>query len=222
MSEPQYPSAGGPNQVVPPPQPVYPPAPPPGPSWGQPTPVYPPAPPPAPGPSWGQPQPAQTGWVMPAQVAQEPGRVSFLVIVAALFLLLAGVLTVLVGAGLFLGGNVLGQLDTTDTGSGVFGAIGGFVAGVAVVVIVWALLEILGAFGMLFRRGWGRAIGFIVGIIGAIFTGLALLASLSSLGSLDSAGGSTGAGVAVILVVFLGYVLTVYATIRGGGHFRRA
>jgi len=41
-------------------------------------------------------------------------------------------------------------------------------------VIVWALLEIFGAFGMLFRRGWGRALGFIVGIIGAIFTGLAL------------------------------------------------
>ncbi len=191
MSEPQYPSTGGPNQVTPP----------------------------APQPGWGQPQPAQTGWVMPASVAQAPGKVSGLVIIAALFLLLVGVLTAIGGGILMLGGTVLGQLGTTDTGTGVFGALGGFIAGVAVVVIVWALLEIFGAFGMLFRRGWGRALGFIVGIIGALFTGLALLASLGSLGSTD--GSSAGAGVVVVLVVFLGYAVTVFALVRGGGHFRR-
>ncbi len=191
MSEPQYPSTGGPNQVTPP----------------------------APQPGWGQPQPAQTGWVMPASVAQRPGKVSGLVIIAALFLLLVGVLTALGGAILMLGGTVLGQLGTTETGTGVFGALGGFIAGVAVVVIVWALLEIFGAFGMLFRRGWGRALGFIVGIIGVLFTGLALLASLGSLGSTD--GSSAGTGILVVLVVFLGYAVTVFALVRGGGHFRR-
>jgi membrane protease YdiL (CAAX protease family) len=191
VTEPQYPSTGGPDQV----------------------------PPPAPQSGWVQPQPAQTGWVMPAAVAQGPGKVSGLVIIAALFLLLVGVLTALGGAILMLGGTVLGQLGTTDTGTGVFGALGGFIAGVAVVVIVWALLEIFGAFGMLFRRGWGRALGFIVGIIGAIFTGLALLASLGSLGSTD--GSSAGTGVLVVLVVFLGYAVTVFALVRGGGHFRR-
>jgi hypothetical protein len=87
-------------------------------------------------------------------------------------------------------------------------------------VIVWALLEIFGAFGMLLRRGWGRAIGFIVGVIGAIFTGFAIVASLASLGGAD--GGSAAGGVAVVLVVFLGYLLTVFALLRGGGHFRRA
>ena len=162
---------------------------------------------------------------MPASVAQGPGRVSGLVIVAALFLLVIGVLTALAGAilmigGNMIGGNVLGQVGTADTGNGVFGALGGFIAGVAVVVIVWALLEIFGAFGMLLRRGWGRAIGFIVGVIGAIFTGFALVASLASLGGAD--GGSTASGVAVVLVVFLGYLLTVFALLRGGGHFRRA
>jgi hypothetical protein len=86
-------------------------------------------------------------------------------------------------------------------------------------VIVWALLEIFGAFGMLLRRGWGRAIGFIVGVIGAIFTGFAIVASLASLGA---DGGSAAGGVAVVLVVFLGYLLTVFALLRGGGHFRRA
>lgn len=191
MTEPQYPSTGGPDQV----------------------------PPPAPQSGWVQPQPAQTGWVMPAAVAQGPGKVSGLVIIAALFLLLVGVLTALGGAILMLGGTVLGQLGTTDTGTGVFGALGGFIAGVAVVVIVWALLEIFGAFGMLFRRGWGRALGFIVGIIGAIFTGLALLASLGSLSSTD--GSSAGTGVLVVLVVFLGYAVTVFALVRGGAHFRR-
>jgi hypothetical protein len=158
-------------------------------------------------------------------VAQGPGKVSGLVIVAALFLLVIGVLTALAGAILMIGGNVLGQVGTAETGSGVFGALGGFIAGVAVVVIVWALLEIFGAFGMLLRRGWGRAIGFIVGVIGAIVAGFALVASLASLGngSLDNVdSGSTGAGVAVVLVVFLGYLLTVFALMRGGGHFRRA
>lgn len=200
MSEPQHPSTGGSDQVAPP--------------------VAPPAMPPAAQAGWGQPQPARTGWVMPASVGQGPGRVSGLVIVAALFLLLVGVLTALGGAILFLGGSLFGQIGTTETGSGIFGAIGGFIAGVAVVVIVWALLEILGAFGMLLRRGWGRAIGFVVGAIGAMFTGLVLLASLGSLGNGDA--GSAGAGVLVVLVVFLGYALTVFALVRGGGHFRRA
>jgi len=204
VSEPQYPSTGGPAQVTPP----------------APPPASPPAPPPAAQSGWGQPQPAQSGWVMPASVAQGPGRVSGLVIVAALFLLVIGVLTAVAGAILMIGGNVLGQVGTAETGSGVFGALGGFIAGIAVVVIVWALLEIFGAFGMLLRRGWGRAIGFIVGVIGAIFTGFALVASLASLGGAD--GGSTASGVAVVLVVFLGYLLTVFALLRGGGHFRRA
>jgi hypothetical protein len=195
VSEPNYPPTGGPNQATSP------------------------APAPAPQPGWGQPAPAQTGWVMPASVAQGPGKVSGLVIIAALFLLVVGVLTAIGGAILFLGGSVLGQFGTADTGTGVFGALGGFIAGVAVVVIVWALLEILGALGMLFRRGWGRALGFIVGIIGAIFTGLALLASLGSLGNTD--GTSAGTAVAIVLVVFLGYAVTVFALVRGGGHFRR-
>jgi hypothetical protein len=157
---------------------------------------------------------------MPASVAQGPGRVSGLVIVAALFLLMIGVLTALAGAILMIGDSMLGQIGNAETNIGVFGAFGGFIAGVAVVVIVWALLEIFGAFGMLLRRGWGRAIGFIVGVIGAIFTGFALVASLASLGGAD--GGSTASGVAVVLVVFLGYLLTVFALLRGGGHFRRA
>ena len=204
MSEPRYPSTGGPAQVTSP-------APPPDP---------PPAAPPAAQSGWVQPQPAQSGWVMPASVAQGPGKVSGLVIVAALFLLVIGVLTALAGAILMIGGSLLGQAVNTETNSGVFGAISGFIAGVAVIVIVWALLEIFGAFGMLVRRGWGRAIGVIVGFIGAIFTGLALVASLASLGGAD--GGSTAGGVIVILVVFLGYVLTVVSLMRGGGHFRRA
>ena len=204
MSEPQYPSTGGPAQVAPP----------------APPPVSPPAAPPAAQSGWGQPQPAQAGWVMPASVAPGPGRVSGLVIVAALFLLVIGVLTALAGAILFLGGSLLGQVANAETNIGVFGALGGFIAGVAALVIVWALLEIFGAFGMLLRRGWGRAIGFIVGVIGAIFTGFALVASLASLGGPD--GGSTAGGVAVVLVVFLGYLLTVFALLRGGGHFRRA
>jgi hypothetical protein len=108
---------------------------------------------------------------MPASVAQGPGRVSGLVIVAALFLLVIGVLTALAGAILMIGGSMLGQIGNAETNIGVFGAFGGFIAGVAVVVIVWALLEIFGAFGMLLRRGWGRAIGFIVGVIGAIVAG---------------------------------------------------
>ena len=204
MSEPQYPSTGGPAQVAPP----------------APPPVSPPAAPPAAQSGWGQPQPAQAGWVMPASVAPGPGRVSGLVIVAALFLLVIGVLTALAGAILFLGGSLLGQVANAETNIGVFGALGGFIAGVAALVIVWALLEIFGAFGMLLRRGWGRAIGFIVGVIGAIFTGFALVASLASLGGADS--GSAAGGVAVVLVVFLGYLLTVFALLRGGGHFRRA
>ena len=163
---------------------------------------------------------------MPASVAQTPGRVSGLVVLSALFLLLIGVLTVLVGTALVLGGGILGQLGSADTdtgifaGTGLFGALGGIVAGVGVVMIVWALLEILGGFGMLFRRAWGRAIGFFVGLIGAVFTGLVFVGAIRALSDTTDSG-SAAVGIAIALVVFLGYLLTVVALARGGAHFRR-
>jgi hypothetical protein len=161
---------------------------------------------------------------MPASVAQAPGRVSGLVMIAALFLLLIGVLTAIAGAALLVGGNLIGQLGNVETGTGIFGAIGGVVAGIAVVVIAWALLEILTGLGMVLRRSWGRAFGVVVGLIGAIFTGLALVASVGSLGNVPLDNGDStaaGAGAGLIFVVFLGYVLTVVALMRGGAHFRR-
>ena len=229
MSEPQYPSAGGPDQVAPAPPPVYPPAPPPaaGPGWGQPQPAPPtwvhPAPAQTPPPGWGQPAASQPGWVLPPQV-QAPGHFMFRVLLAALFMLAAGALTLVPAAGFVLGGSKLSDYLNSEQFSSLGDAVGGALIAVGIVMLVWALLEILVALGMLLRRTWGRALGTVVGLIGGLFMTLILVGSLGVLRNADTVGSTGSAGAAFVLIVaavFAGYWFTLLACITGGTHFRR-
>ena len=238
MSEPQLPPTGLPDQpmpVAPPPIAPSPPtaassAPPapPQPGWGQPVPPQPPtwvqpAPPQAPPPGWGQPAVGQPGWVQPPLV-QAPGHFMFRVLLAALFMLAAGVLTLLPAAGFVLGGSKLTDYFDSQQFSNLGDTIGGALIAVGVVMFVWAILEILVALGMLLRRTWGRALGTVVGLFGGLFMTLILVGSLGALREADTVG-STGAGgavlVTVVVVIFAGYWFTLLACITGGTHFRR-
>ena len=239
MTEPQSPMTGGADQAPPPPSPVAMPAPPPpapsppvamptapapaGPAWGQPAPQQPSLGQPAPAqPGWGQPAPTQ-GWVQPAQV-QAPGHAMLRVIVAALFMLAAGVLTLLPAVGFVVGGSKVSDYLNSDQFSGLGDAVGGALIAVGVVMLVWALLEILSSLGMFVRRSWGRALGTVVGLFGGLFMTLILFGSLGALRAADTVS-STGAGgavfVAIVALVFLGYWFTLFACITGGTHFRR-
>ena len=240
MTEPQSPMTGGADQAPPPPPPPSPaamptaPAPA-GPGWGQPAPPPPVAMPTAPvppQPAWGQPAPAQSGWgqpaptqgwVQPAQV-QAPGHAMLRVVVAALFMLAAGVLTLVPAVGFVVGGSRVSDYLNSDQFSGLGDAVGGALIAVGAVMLVWALLEILSSLGMFLRRSWGRALGTVVGLFGGLFMTLILFGSLGALRAADTVS-STGAGgavfVAIVALVFLGYWYTLFACITGGTHFRR-
>lgn len=199
MSELQDPSTGGTSQATPPA-----------------------SPPPVAQSGWGQPAPTQ-GWVQPSQV-QAPGHSMFRVIVAALFMLAAGVLTLLPAVGFVLGGSKVSDYLNSQQFSNIGDAVGGALIAVGVVMLVWALLEILVSLGMFLRRTWGRALGTVVGLFGGLFMTLILVGSLGALREVDTVG-STGVGgavfVAIVAGVFAGYWFTLLACITGGTHFRR-
>ena len=227
MTEPQSPMSGGADQAPAPPV-AMPTPPPPAPS----PPVAMPTAPAPGGPAWGQPAPAQSGWgqpaptqgwVQPAQV-QAPGHSMLRVIVSALFMLAAGVLTLLPAVGFVVGGSKVSDYLNNDQFSGLGDAVGGALIAVGAVMLVWAVLEILASLGMFLRRTWGRALGTVVGLFGGLFMTLILFGSLGALRAADTVS-STGAGgaifVLIVALVFLGYWFTLFACITGGAHFRR-
>ena len=182
------------------------------------------------GPAWGQLAPAQSGqpaptqgWVQPAQV-QAPGHSMLRVIVSGLFMLAAGVLTLLPAVGFVVGGSKISDYLNNDQFSGLGDAVGGALIAVGAVMLVWAVLEILVSLGMFLRRTWGRALGTVVGLFGGLFMTLILFGSLGALRAADTVS-STGAGgavfVLIVALVFAGYWFTLFACITGGAHFRR-
>lgn len=139
---------------------------------------------------------------------------SLLVVLAAIFLLVAGLLSLLTGA-LFgvLGGLVAGLESVDGAGTGLVGAAGGAVVVYGVAVMAWGILEIFAATGMLVHRAWGRVLGLAIGVIGLAFTGLSLVSALG--------GGEPLASMGVNLVLVAGYGLTVLGLVTGGDHFQR-
>ncbi len=164
-------------------------------------------------------QPAQQAWPPPPAAAY-PGAVtagpttSVLVVLAGIFLLIVGILTFGFGSLFGLLGGLFAAASTSDSELAVFGPVGSFIAGLAFVVVFWGILEIVASIGMFLHRGWGRAIGLVVGVVGLIFGVLALL------GSVSSSDATTG-GIGFSLVFLAGYGLTVLALVTGGEHFRR-
>ncbi len=139
---------------------------------------------------------------------------SVLVVLAGIFLLIVGILTFGFGTLFGLLGGLVAAVGTSETGFEVFGPIGSLVAGLAFVVVFWGLLEIVASIGMFIHRGWGRALGLIVGVAGSVFGVLALLGSFS-------ASDASAGGIGFSLVLLAGYGLTVLALVTGGEHFRR-
>jgi hypothetical protein len=158
-------------------------APPPAGGWSSPAPeaaVTPPAAPPAPPPYTPTPpaytpQPAVAWGAAPAAAPIVAGR-SGAAMAAGIGLLVIGILLLLIGLLFFAVAGMVGGL----AGSGAFedipgmppgfeGAIGGFVAVLGIIVILYSLLYIAGGIGVLRSRGWGRVIGIVVGIISGLF-----------------------------------------------------
>lgn len=139
---------------------------------------------------------------------------SILVVVAAIFLLLAGLLALLTGAVFGVFGGLVASLEGVNgTGTGIFGMAAGLVVVYGLVQAAWGILEIFAAVAMLVHRGWGRALGLVIGALGLAYTSLSLASALG--------GGEPLASMGVNLVLVAGYGLTVLALVSGGEHFRR-
>ena len=227
----QQPPAGDPQPAAQPPgpawgQPAQPPAP--GPAWGQPAqPVQPAAPPApgwgqpqqqAPGPAWGQPaqQPAPTGWAQPAPAqgwvvptAAPAGPVTGLAKLAGVVLLVFGLIwTGLGGLITFVGGAA--KVGSSSTALPEFvNSVGDVVAGFGIVILVIAIIEIIGAVGVLLSKGWGRVIGIIYSLIFGLGSVFIVLGGMRANDVTDTSSGGT-VTLVIGLVFLIGYVYALF------------
>jgi len=208
----------------------------PGPAWSQPAAQTPP--PAAPGPAWGQPQapaPAQggwaqpqptQGWVQPATVAQGP--VTILARIAGVFLVLLGLFWGLLGVVLIIGGSAfrslfdqLGGPLSTDTNSvdAAGNIVGGVFVGIGIVILILAIVEVLGGFGTIMGKTWGRIIGILYSLVFGSFLLLGVSGASRASDVTDTSG--AGGGIIFLLVMFLLYLYAfVVLIIRWRGHAR--
>jgi hypothetical protein len=130
--------------------------------------------------------------------------------VAGVALLVLGVLGALFGLLFFALAGMVGSLgqggffdEVPGMPPGFETSIGGFVAVIGVIVIVYSLLYVAGGIGVLRSRGWGRVIGIVVGII----SGLIWLAGVFSPST--SANGQSGILFSVVLLAIHAYIVVV-------------
>jgi hypothetical protein len=132
------------------------------------------------------------------------GRIGGLVIalIAALWVLL-GALTVVGGAAL------KSLIDSMNAGADAGNALGGFLAGIGIVVLVLALIELVAGLAAAFGKDWGR----IISIIYAFVFGLPLL--LVTFGAITTSrdAGVTADTTGGLLVLVVHVVAYVFAAI---------
>jgi hypothetical protein len=151
----------------------------------------------------------------PRADARPAGSTSLLIVVAAIFLLVLGILTFGMGTLLLLAALLVSGAGGAEGIAGdVAASLGGLVVIFALLVLLWAVLEMVAAIGMLGHRRWGRLIGLAIGGLGLAFGGLSLLSALG-------AGGADGPSIGFNLALVAGYGLTVLALATAGEHFRR-
>jgi len=164
--------------------------------------------PPPPQPQWTPPPQQPTGWGGQGYGGPPPGR-PMGVTLGSLYLIIIGILELLVGVLFIAGGAFLSSTFNDVQGSGVFAGVGAFLG---ILIGFWAILQLLGGIGSIQGKGWGRWIGIIVSIIGAIFLGLGALGSLSNIGG-------NASGFVFTFVWFLLYAGTAWALISAGAYF---
>lgn len=169
----------------------------------------PPQMPPQQQPQWTPPPQQPQGWGGPGYGGPPPRPTG--VTLAAIFLIVMGVLVALVGGCAAVGGAAFGQLGSGTDSSGVFGAAGAVLAGLGIFILVLGILSIVAGAGALGGKGWGRWLGVVVSVI------FAILLILSGLGSMT---GQNGAGFGIgTLVTGVLYALSAYALIAAGQFF---
>jgi hypothetical protein len=160
-------------------------------------------------PQWSPPPQQPAGWGGPGY-GGPPVRPTG-VTLGAIFLIVMGILTSLLGGCVGLLGGAASSVDTQIPG---FGAFGGLIAVIGIIILVLGILGIVAGAGALGGSGWARWLGIIVSVLFVIFGVLSLLGSL---GTLNQSGGITSLLFSLLLTV--GYALTAWAFIQANAWF---
>jgi hypothetical protein len=143
------------------------------------------------GPGYGGPPPRPTG-----------------VTLAAIYLIVMGVLIALAGAACGVFGSAVGTADTQFPG---LGGLGMGIAVIGIILLILGILSIVAGAGALGGKGWARWTGIIISVL------LAILLILGGVSSFTATNGATG-GLTTLVIGVL-YALTAWALISATAFF---
>lgn len=164
-------------------------------------------------PQWTPPPQQPTGWGGPGYGGPPVRPMG--VTLAAIFLIVMGVLVTLAGGCAVMGGALLGGASG-DAGIPGLGALGAGVAVFGIFILVIGILQIAAGAGALGGKGWGRWLGIVLAVVLAILGLLSLVGSIGAMNDPNS-GGITSLIVSVIIVA--GYALTAWALMQASTYF---
>jgi hypothetical protein len=135
------------------------------------------------------------------------GPVTSLAKIAGLIVLVFGLLWAGIGALIVLGGAAAKVGGTSAGIPGLGNAVGDFLAGFGIVILVIAIVEILGGIGVLLSKEWGR----IIAITYSLIFGFGSIFIVAGGANANNVSDTTGGGVALIigLVFLLGYAYSL-------------
>jgi hypothetical protein len=156
-------------------------------------------------PQWSPPpqQPAGWGAAGPGPVERPTG-----VTLAAIYLIVMGVLVGLLGACVGVLGGAAGGLESQLPG---IGMIGGAIAVFGIIILILGILHIVAGAGALGGKGWARWTGVVVAVI------MAILLALGGISSLGQEQGLTGGLVSIVLAVL--YAGSAWALVQATAFF---
>jgi hypothetical protein len=142
--------------------------------------------------------------------AGQKGPVTILAKFAGIILLVFGLLWTAIGVVIVLGGAAA-KVGGNSAGIPVVGnAVGDFLAGFGIVILVIAIIEVLGGVGVILSKDWGRIIGIIYALMFGVGSVFIVLGGVSASKNVDT--GSGGAVTLIVGLVFLlGYLYSLFA-----------
>ena len=148
------------------------------------------------------------------------GSVTGLAKVGGLIIALIAALWIFFGVLIVIGGALTkGLFDSIGSGSQVSDAVGGAIAVVGVIILVFAVIEFVGGLGALFGKDWGRVISVIFGLLFGVASLLIGVSALAGGRSTDSDVASSAIGGALFFLAHA--ALYLFATIVLMARWRR-
>lgn len=163
------------------------------------------------------------GWSAQPEYAGGGYASSPLVTIAAIVLLVFGLLTTLIGAlGVAVGGFFEQALREARQQGAIPGleeidlaGVGDIIVVAFVIVLIIGILHLASAVGIFMHKQWARILGIVLAVLGT------LIGVLGLVGGSSVAGGMDGSELAFPIAIAVGYGFSLFALIAGNNHFRR-